>query len=80
LGDHPHAPAVRSILALLDSVAADRDLLRADMAGQVAARHDAELRAARLSEDASRLADWIVRHPSEHDPSEVLSLHDRAAG
>jgi hypothetical protein len=56
---------------------ADRDLLRADMAAHVDARHDAELRAARLAEDASRLADWIIRHPSEGDPSEVLALHDR---
>jgi hypothetical protein len=47
------------------------------MAAHVDARHDAELRAARLAEDASRLADWIIRHPSEGDPSEVLALHDR---
>lgn len=78
LGDHPHVPLLREILGEYDRMAGRV----ADLAHAVQTQADlrvlAEGRHATALVDADRLARWIIAHPSEHDPTEVLNLHDRA--
>lgn len=79
LGDHPHAPVLRQLLDHLDEAQGRvADLARA-VQTQAEQRMAVEARHAVTLVDANRLARWIINHPSEHDPTEVLTLHDRAA-
>jgi hypothetical protein len=77
LGPHPHVPYFRQLLAAYDDKAAAAERFKTHVAAQAEARLTAEARLAVVEADANRLAEWIIRHPSPHDPSEVLALHDR---
>ena len=78
LGDHSHAPILRLLLADYDRLAGRVDALGAELRAEADARTRAEANHAVALLDADRLARWIIQHPSEHNPAEVLNLHDRA--
>lgn len=78
LGDHPHAPAFRDLLAHFDEQASRAEAAMASAGFHLEARIAAEAKHAVVLADANRLARWIIEHPCGADPSEVLNLHDRA--
>lgn len=76
LGDHPHAPVLRDLLAGYDDALETADMLRRELGAANDRAAAAEGRCREAVADADRLAAWIVAHPSG-DPTEVLTLHDR---